>query len=229
MKFETRNYQESLLVAANIYLLVALILKLYTQKEIAEYFPEKSGYLFNDSLFFNQIFKEYLDAHLGVSLSELLPYIQHSARLYACLDRVVNQSLGTEAIDSSQDQTVSKLLFASGHKGDRSKGKSVSKSARKRADKLHQEAPRAAGLPRDHRGSLSKRPKSTQKNQLPLVDATEKSSAKISDIATPQRKRHQNKGGDRVSSSKAVFHQHNSQALRSMLEQQDFRRPTQFP
>lgn len=222
MKFETRNYQESLLIAANIYLLVALVLKLYTQKEIAEYFPEKSGYLFNDSLFFNQIFKEFLEVHLGVSLSELLPYIQHSARLYACLDKVVHQSFAAEVFDSSQDQTVSKLLFPSGTKGDRVKAIAVSKSARKRTEKPLTEAARTTGGAKDQRTSAIKRPKSTQKN----VEAAEKSSTKLSDVATPQRKRRTNKPTDRISTQKPEYHQHNSLALRSMLDQQDHRKQT---
>lgn len=220
MRFETRNYQESLLIAANIYLLVALVLKLYTQKEIAEYFPEKSGYLFNDSLFFNQIFKEFLEVHLGVSLSELLPYIQHSARLYACLDKVVHQSFATEVFDSSQDQTVSKLLFPSGTKGDSVKSIAVSKSARKRTQKLLTEAGRPTGSSKDQRTSASRRPKSTQKN----ADVAEKSSTKLSDVATPQRKRRSNKNTDRISSQKAELHHHNTLALRSMLDQQDDRK-----
>jgi hypothetical protein len=217
MRFESRNYQESLLVAANIYLLVALVLKLYTQKEVAEYFPEKSGYLFNDSLFFNQIFKEFLQIKLGVSLSELLPYIQHSARFYWFVDKVAIQSAAFEPLDSSQDQTVSKLLFPSSTKGNRGKSSSIWKSGRKKTPKVAQDHGGQGQTSTGRDGNVSKRPMSSQKQALVAAD---KSSAKLSDVATPQRNRRSKKDAD----AKRVFlHQHYLHALRSMLEHPDMK------
>lgn|SRR3990167_1182462 len=217
MKFETRNYQESLLVAANIYLLVALVLKLYTQKEIAEYFPEKSGYLFNDSLFFNQVFKEFLEKNLGVSLSELLPYIQHSARFYCFIEKVVLQSGGLELADSSQDQTVSKLLFPSSTKGNRPKSSSTSKPVTNKNNRAVGDHTGPGNHQKDSHGAgVGKRPKSNQKQQV--VDLVDKSSTKLSEVATPQRKRRSGKSKGSHPRTGSDKHCHDAQLLRTMLE-----------
>lgn len=90
--FETRSYKESLVVSANIYLLISVKIGMWTVDEIKETFASKSSYIFDDHLEFNTIFSSYLTYHLQVSLEELLPYIQYSARCY-WLDLKVEKSM----------------------------------------------------------------------------------------------------------------------------------------
>jgi hypothetical protein len=80
--FEARSYKESLMVAANIYLLVGLQIGAWQVEEIERSFAQKSSYLFDQQQPFNRIFKQFVAQFLEVSLEELLPYIQYSARCY---------------------------------------------------------------------------------------------------------------------------------------------------
>ncbi len=80
--FEVRSYKESLMVAANIYLLVGIQIGSWLVDEIEKSFAEKSSYLFDQQQPFNRIFKRFVAGFLEISLEELLPYIQYSARCY---------------------------------------------------------------------------------------------------------------------------------------------------
>lgn len=80
--FEVRSYKESLMVAANVYLLAGIQLGSWLVDEIEKSFALKSSYLSDQQQPFNRVFKQFLAQFLGVSLEELLPYIQYSARCY---------------------------------------------------------------------------------------------------------------------------------------------------
>jgi hypothetical protein len=96
------------LIAANIYLLVGISLRLFPVEEVAQTFPHKSSYLFNDSMFFNQVFKDFVQVYLDITLEELLPFIQFSAKLYwtelqpGHLKRAKKANTSTEELQAEQ-------------------------------------------------------------------------------------------------------------------------------
>lgn len=80
--FGLRSYKESLFVAANFYLSIGITLGLFNQSEVSEDFADKSSYLFDQRIFLNPVFEDFVIVYLDIGIEELLPYIQYSASLY---------------------------------------------------------------------------------------------------------------------------------------------------
>ena len=78
----TIEYQQSMLTAAAIYLLLGIYLKVFSREEVTTSFSSSSLYLLNEDCFFNQVFATFMRINLGVGLIELLPFTQYCSPFF---------------------------------------------------------------------------------------------------------------------------------------------------
>jgi len=82
MCHSTLEYKFEMIVAGTIYVFLGLYFEFFSKEEVATQFKESSLFLLDETSQFNQIFSNYLVLHLGVTLAELLPFVQYVSSFF---------------------------------------------------------------------------------------------------------------------------------------------------
>lgn len=77
MDSHTLQYKSRTLVASFMYVILGIRTHLFKLNDVLENFPRSSKYLFDHSIWLNELFNDFLQFSFGVGLSDLLPTIQY--------------------------------------------------------------------------------------------------------------------------------------------------------
>lgn len=105
---ESLNYNNGYLVAAFMYLQVAVQLEIFGRDDVIQHFNHSSLYILDEGLKYNRVFEKFLSVSLRVTLAELLPFIQFASQFFGLPLKYEIPSAFTQADDC---QNVLILIF----------------------------------------------------------------------------------------------------------------------